>query len=138
MATAKWATPSAEGSNIASTALDSVGNGSSASAITYDNSSNLDLYAGVRVALGSITPTTGGCIVLRVYNSQNGNVEDFGGGGDAYTVPLTTTTGAKVAIFPMVRLYPRSLRFVITNNSGVTLAASGNALYVQPFNESVA
>jgi hypothetical protein len=137
MAVAKWNTPSAEGSNIAGTALDSVANGSASSAITYDNSTNLDLYGRVRVELGSITPVTGGSITLRVYNSAGSNVEDFGGGGDAYTVPLTTSAGAKRAIFPMVRLYPWSLRFVITNSAGVTLAATGNQLFVTPFAEAV-
>lgn len=137
MAVATWNTPSAEGSNIAGTALNSLANGSDSAAITYDNSTNLDLYAKVRVELGSITPTAGGSITLRVYNTSSTNVEDFGGGGDAYTVPLTTTASAKRVIFPMVRIYPWSLRFVITNNAGVTLNAASNQLLVTPFNEKV-
>lgn len=141
MATAKWATPSSVGSNIASTTLDSKTNGSTSAFITHDNATNLDLYASVRVDLGSITPTAGGAITLRVFSAQSATApDDTGsvGGGDAYTAPLTTSTSAKVVIFSMVRLYPESLRLQITNNSGVTLAASGNALYVRPFNESVA
>lgn len=140
MATAKWATPSSLGSNIASTTLDSLSNGSTSSFVTHDNSSNLDLYASVTVLLGSLTPTAGGSITLRVHSSDGTNTADNTGsvgGGDAYTQPLTTSTGAKVAVFPMVRLYPASLRLQITNNSGVSFASSSNALHVKPFNEAV-
>lgn len=143
MATAKWATPSAQGANIASTTLDSLANGSTSAFVTYDNSTNLDLYANVEIDLGSLTPTTGAAITLRVHATANagGSVPtDVGavGGGDTYTVPLTTTTGAKIAIIPMIRLYPFSMRLQVTNNAGVSFAASSNAIKVQPFNESVA
>jgi hypothetical protein len=141
MATAKYATPSAQGSNIASTTLDSLANGSTSTLVTHDNSSNLDLYASVLVNLGSLTPTTGGSITLRVFSLQSSDTPDSTGsvgGGDAYTAPLTTTTSAKVVVFPMVRLYPESLRLCITNNAGVSLAASSNSIKVRPFNESVA
>jgi hypothetical protein len=37
----------------------------------------------------------------------------------------------------MVRLYPYAMRFSLVNNAGVTLAASGNELYVRPWNEDV-
>jgi len=37
----------------------------------------------------------------------------------------------------MVRLYPFSLRFQIVNGAGVSFAASGNELYVTPYNEDV-
>ncbi len=143
MATAKWATPSAQGSNIASTTLDSLANGSASSFITYDNSTNLDLYANVEIDLGSLTPATGGSITLCVFSTAGSgpSVPDNTatvGGGDRYTVPLTTSTGAKQVIIPMIRLYPRSMRLCVVNNAGVALAASGNALAVQPFNEDIA
>lgn len=143
MATAKWATPSAQGSNIASTTIDSLTNGSTSSTfITYDNSTALDLYASVEIDLGSITPVAGGSITLRAFATSGTNppspVALAAIGGDAYAVPLDVSASAKVLIIPMIRLYPCSMRFLVTNNSGVTLAASGNALKVQPFNESVA
>jgi len=50
---------------------------------------------------------------------------------------LTSGASAKVAVLNMVRLYPYSLRFSIINNSGVTTAASGNELYVRPWNEDI-
>lgn len=143
MATAKWATPSAQGSNIASTTLDSLANGSSSSRITYDNSSNLDLYASVTINLGSFTSTTGASITLRVYATAGSGPDvpdDTGsvGGGDVYVVPVTVGASAKVAVIPMIRLYPVSMRLQVTNNAGAAFAASSNSIKVQPFNESVA
>jgi hypothetical protein len=141
MATAKWATPSAVGSNIASTTLDSLANGSTSAFVEHDNSSNLDLYASVELDLGSLTPTTGGSATLRVFVSH-GTSDPYNtgsvGGGDAYTEPLTTTTSAKKVIFRMVRLYPSPCQLCVTNNSGVAFNAGSNTLKVRPWNESVA
>lgn len=136
MATAKWATPSTRSSNILSTVLNSLANGSETATVTYDNSTNRDLYAVITIKLGSITPSTGGSITLRVTVNDGTDTADKIG-GDLYTVPLTSGASAKVAVLNMVRLYPFSLRFSIINNSGVTTAASGNELYVRPWNEEV-
>lgn len=137
MAIAKWATPSTRSSNILSTVLNSLANGSETATVTYDNSSNKDLYAVITIKLGSITPSTGGSITLRVTLSDGTDTADKIG-GDLYTVPLTSGASAKVAVLNMVRLYPYSLRFSIINNSGVTTAATGNELYVRPWNEDIA
>lgn len=136
MATLKWETPAALSSSLVTTELDSLANGSTSSLFTHDNSSDLKLYASVTVKLGSLTPTSGGSITLRVYMSDGTNVSDSTGGGDAYTTPLTTSTGAKIVIFPMVRLYPFSLRFSLTNNSGVAFNAADNDVYVRTYNEA--
>lgn len=136
MAVAKWAAPSARSSNLAGTALNSLANGSVSALITYDNSTQRDLYAAVTIKLGSITPTTGGSITLRVLAGDGTDVPDAVQ-LDSYTVPLTTTASAKVAIIPMVRLYPFSLRLSVVNNAGVALAASGNELYCTDYNEDV-
>ena len=64
MAIVKYSTPSAQGSNIASTTLDSLANGSTSTMAAHDNSANLDLYASVLVNLGSFTSTTGASITL--------------------------------------------------------------------------
>lgn len=142
MATAKWASPSAQGSNIASTTLNSLANGSTSAVVTHDNSSNLDLYASVLVDLGSFTSTTGGSITLRVFSAQSSDVPDTTGGavsaGDAYTAAVTVGASAKKVVFPMVRLYPESMRLCITNNAGATFASSGNSIKVRPFNEAIA
>jgi hypothetical protein len=138
MAVAKWATPGTRSSNLAGTTFNSLANGSAGTAITYDNSSNLNLYAIVTVKLGSLTPTTGGSITLRVYSGDGTDTPDLNGGSfDSYTAALTTGASAKVVSIPMVRLYPFSMRLQVVNNAGVSTAASGNELYVRPFNEEV-
>lgn len=141
MATAKWKAPSARSSNFAGTTLNSLGNGNSSAFVTYDNSTNLDLYGVVTVKLGSITPSAGGSITLRVYTGDGTDVpDDTGsvGGGEPYTVVVSSGASAKVVNIPMVRLYPFSMRMQVTNNTGVSFNASGNELYVRPYNEEVA
>jgi hypothetical protein len=138
MAVAKWATPGTRSSNLAGTTFNSLANGSAGSAISYDNITARDLYAAVTVKLGSLTPATGGSITLRVYAGDGTDTPDLNGGPfDSYVAPLTTTAGAKVAIVPMVRLYPFPVTLQIVNNAGVSTAASGNELYVRPYNEDV-
>lgn len=136
MAIAKWSTPSARSSNFASTTLNSLANGSESTAVTYDNSSNKDLYGIITVKLGSITPSTGGSVTVRVTLNDGTDTADRIG-GDQYVIPLITGAGAKIAVVNMVRLYPYSMRFSVINNAGVTLNASGNELYVRPWNEDV-
>lgn len=136
MAVAKWAAPSTRSANFAGTTLNSLANAGESSVVTYDNSTNRDLYGIVTLKLGSITPATGGSVTIRVTLNDGTDTADRIG-GDLYPVPLTTGAGAKVAVLNMVRLYPVSMRFSVINNSGVTLAASGNELYVRPWNEDV-
>lgn len=137
MAIAKWATPSTRSSNFASTTLNTLANAGESSVVTYDNSTNRDLYGVVTLKLGSITPATGGSVTVRITLNDGTDTADKIG-GDLYVVPLTSGASAKVAVINMVRLYPFSLRFSVVNNSGVTLAASGNELYVRAFNEDIA
>lgn len=136
MAIAKWATPGGRSANFSGATLNSLANGAESSVVTYDNSTDRALYGAVTLELGSITPTTGGSVSLRVTVNDGSSTSDRVG-GDVYTSALTTTASAKVVVFPIVRLYPFSLRFSVVNASGVALAATGNALYVTPYNEDV-
>lgn len=132
----QWGAPSTRSANFAGTTLNSLPNGSESAVVTYDNSTNRDLYGTVTVKLGSITPTTGGSITLRVTLNDGTDTADRIG-GDLYVIPLTSGASAKVAVINMVRLYPYSLRFSIVNNAGVALAASGNEIYVRGFDEEM-
>ena len=137
MSIAKWATPSTRSANFASTTLNSLANAGESTAVTYDNSSNKDLYGLVTIKLGSITPSTGGSITIRVTLNDGTDTADRIG-GDLYTIPLTSGASAKIAMVNMARLYPFSMRISVINNSGVAFAASGNELYITPFNEDIA
>jgi hypothetical protein len=136
MSVAKWATPSTRSSSFASTAFDSLANGSESNTVTYDNSTNKDLYGLVTIKLGSITPTTGGSVTLRVTISDGTDTADRVD-GELYTFALTTTASAKVLIKRISLVGGFSLRFSLINNAGVALAASGNAIHVTPYNEDI-
>lgn len=133
MAVAKWNTPSSRSANFLSAVANSLANGSESSTVTYDNSTNLDLYALATLKLGSITPSTGGSVSLRVTYNDGTDTSDKVG-GDVYVIPLTSGASAKVNII-RITIPPYSLRVSLVNNSGVTLAASGNELYFRPWNE---
>ena len=138
MSIAKWSAPSTRSSNLAETTLNSLANGSATTLITYDNSTNRNLYTNVALKLGSITPSAGGSVTLRVYAGDGTDVPDANGGVfDSYTAALSSGASAKVVTFPMVRLYPFSCRLQVVNNSGVTLGASGNELYCTDYNEDI-
>lgn len=136
MSIAKWSSPGTE-VEIAGNALNSLASTSTSARMAYDNSNNRHLYARVTVELGSITPSTGGSITLRYVGRRNGSDETITTGLESYTLPTGTGTGTKRYIFELVRIYPFDGGFVLLNNTGVTLAASGNAVYVQPFGEEV-
>jgi len=136
MSVAKWTTHSTRSSNFASTAFNSLANNSESATVTYSNATNKDLYAAVTLKLGSISPAAGGSVSLRITQTDGTDTSDKIG-GDLYAIALTSGASAKVNIIPMVRLYPFSLLFSLVNNSGVSLAASGNEIYVTPFNEEI-
>lgn len=139
MATATYSALGTSSGNIASTVLDSLANGSSSSAITYDNSTNLNLYAAIAIELGSFTSTAGASITVSIYAVAASVTPDLTGGAQArqYTVPLTVGASAKAVVIPRVELFPFSCRVVVTNNSGAALASSGNTLAVVPYGEEI-
>ena len=137
MAIAKWATPSTRSSNFASTTLNSLANAAESTAVTYDNSTNRDLYGTITVKLGSITPSTGGSITVRI-TLNDGTDTANRIGGDQYVIPLTSGASAKIAMVNMARLYPFSMRISVINNAGVSLNAGSNELYITPYNEDIA
>lgn len=136
MAVAKWSSNSGRSSNILSSAADSLANGSESAVVTYDNTSLRNLYAAATIKLGNFNSTTGGSVSLRL-TLNDGTDTGNKVGGDVYVVPLVPGSAAKINIIPMVRLYPFSIRFSLVNNAGATLPASGNELYMIPYNEDV-
>lgn len=139
MAVAKWATPGTRSSDLSGSVLNvaSFTTGTESGTMTYDNSTARDLYGTVTIKLASLTPTTGASVTLRVQYNDGTDTPDGKFGGDLYTSLVLTGTGAKVIMFNMVRLYPYSMRFSVINNTGTTIASTGNNFYVRPWNEDV-
>ena len=137
MAVAKWATPGSRVA-LAGAALNSLANGSESAFIGHNNSTARDLYATVTVKLGSLNAVAGGSISLRVYAGDGTDTPDRGAGSfDTYTEGLVTGTSAKTVVFRMVRLYPFPCQLTVVNNAGNSTPASGNEIYVTPYNEDV-
>lgn len=145
MATAKWATPGSQSADIAGTATNSLASGSVSAFFTYDNSSSLDLYGFVTltVAAQGGNRSTGASVTLIAYPTAGSGPDvptDTGsvGGGERYAATVTSgVSTACTVVFPMVRLYPCSMRFQVLNSTGQAFAASGNTVKVQPYNEDV-
>jgi len=134
MATMKWGFSSIT-SNLLGTQLNSLADGSQSAKVEYDNSSNRNLYAQIKIKLGSFTPGTDPYLLLRVLTESNSEDPDAGVGGDIYKLAVATGTGAKIIIFPMIRIYPFVHHLFITNEAGAALASSGHSLYVEPYTE---
>lgn len=137
MAVAKWATPSSRSSTIVTNELDGLAVNGESVPVSYDNSSNKNLYAAVTVKLGTFDPAAGAYISLRVNISDGTDTATAKFAGDLYTAAVDDASGAKVAIFPMVRLYPFSLRISVINNTSATFNAADNDIYITPYNEDV-
>lgn len=137
MSTAKWATPSAESSNLAGTALNNLA-GAASARIAYDNSANKDFYARVTVVLGSFDPGANKDIKLYRVGVRSAVDEDYTTTLESYAAKVSAGASVKTVIFPMVRIYPFSDAFRLENNTSNNFASSGNAFYVQPYNESIA
>jgi len=138
MAVGQWTAASTRSANILSTVANTLANGSESAVVTYDNSTNRDLYGTITVKLGAINASAGASISLRIQVVET-DTPDGKAGGDIYTSTIFRdgTSTAKIVVFNMVRLYPFSMRLSIINNTGVTLAGSSNELYVRPYNEDV-
>jgi len=132
----KYTIPDARSANAAGGALDNLANGSESADITLNNSSTCNLYVLVTIKLGSITPSTGGSISLRVRENDGTDTADKVG-GDIFPLQLLSGTGAKI-VMKKILISPFSLRLSIINNSGVALAASGNEIYFRSYNEDQA
>ena len=127
------------GSNILGTDFDSKTNTTAVTLATVlDNSDALYTNIAMELVLGSITPAAGGYITVELFGSFDGtNYNDILAGATDFSLSrsLTTSASAKRIMFGFDNLRPYKYKIVITNNAGVTTAASGNALKIQRFRE---
>jgi len=131
-----WTPGGSTGATILSTDLNSLGSGSISTptegGATYDNTSSLDLYHHFELVLASLTPTGSPYCLLYFLATLDGT---------NYPSPLTSHTGAIVAVFQLdtataakrVAVYNKLLpnlkgKFCLLNSSGVSLASSGNTV----------
>ena len=100
-----------------------------------------NLYIVFQLALGSVTPTANAFIRLRMMRDIGGGVypdrsSTVFSGGLQFDIPMIASVGARVYETDRLLLPgPWLFGVEIINNSGVTLAASGNQLNYQMFGE---
>lgn len=137
MATAQYSSLGTRSTNLAGTTFNGLVNTGESARISYDNTTSRSLYASVTIILGSITPSASPSIILRVTATDGAGTLGDGVNGDLYPLAIASGTGIKTTVVPFIRLYPTSCRFSIINNTGTTLAASGNEFYLSTFTEEV-
>ena len=134
--------------------LNSMANASSVMSSTGDiaNDTALDIFADLSVQLGSATWASPSMISVFAY-PLNGDGTTYGdnqltAGTQAAKVPapqfwvgnINFPNGAAAAFGTLERIImpPGKFRFVIQNNGGVAMAATGNAVQYRTYNRSVA
>lgn len=152
MSTLKYAAYGSSVALFANTELASMVNGQGCfgaggglSSNLFDNTVNLYPEADIEVALGSLTPTSGGYVyVAFLWGPDGTNFPDpqFATGQSAnnaavsgtpiFSTGLTTSTGAKKLLIPNVKLRPAKGYVLFWNQSGATLNASGNSVTLFP------
>jgi hypothetical protein len=147
VATIKWgASPTSRGT-VLTTELNTLANGAfTAVGTELDNTSNLDRWAWVEFAGGgSITPTTGATFSIFLVHAPGGtNYDDPASSTNPGTHQIVAVialqasahTVRAISTFPFP-LPPSKVKFVLKNNSGVSLSASGNTLTLYTSNEAV-
>lgn len=138
MAAAKWGTPTTIATAL-TTELNSLANGSTSTASSaYDNETNKHKFVNVEVYLASLTPTGSPSISVNILPTLDAtNYADAGSDTAVIVLPLTTSTSAKRKIAVNIPAPPFSLKFSLTNNSGVSLPASGNTVKYRFHSEDV-
>lgn len=110
-----------------------------------DNSSNLHMFADLRLALASAafaTPADCGVEVFVIPTVDGTQYPTWGGNTTTDTthnnlfyagyIPLTGATAAQNGVLSDVPLPNGKFRFAVRNRGNVTTAASGNTLYWRP------
>lgn len=155
MATEKWVAGSGAGLTWASaftgTTLNSIANGNAIlSDLQIDNSTALDVFADVSIALASAVFTANPFVGIYLY-PLNKDGSTYGDGrfgtsaagppGVSYYVgriPLVAATSAQEGTLRRIVLPPGAFKFVLHNQGGVALASSGNTCSYRTYNRAVA
>lgn len=150
MAVEKWATNPGWTSNM-TTELNSLASGNAiASGAAIDNSSLLDLFMDVSIALGSFTPVAPNFLGIYVYPlNQDGSTYGDGRFGSAAAGPpganyyggfisLVKAAQAQKGVCNRIIVPPGSFKIVVYNGAGATLAGSANTLYYRMYDRAIA
>lgn len=155
MATEKWVAGSGVGltwtNAFTGTTLNSIASGNAIlSDLQIDNSTALDVFADVSIALASAAFVAPNQIVIYLYPlNKDGTTYGDGNFGSSAAGPpsnsyqsipisLVAATQAQEGTASGFVIPPGKFKFVLYNNGGVALAASGNTCQYRTYNRSVA
>lgn len=138
----RWNTPSAIVTAL-TTELNSLAtNAMSAASAAIANQTNLDMYVDVEVVLGSLSPTAGAYVAVYIALAADGTNYPAPSAADMRlsstqllcVIPtgVAASTAQRVAA-RNVLLPPGTFKLYMDNQTGATLAASGNTLKVVPY-----
>ena len=141
----KWEAAWASAGTVLDANLDSLANATRCAVETaYDNSTGLNQYGCLDITLGSITAASGGYLTIYMVNSADGTNYSEGDGtvdpGNnliVAVIPLYAATRAIRKVTPIFPLPPGKVGFLLKNDSGVALAASGNLVVLYVSNDEV-
>jgi hypothetical protein len=141
MTTQTWTSYAATQTYL-TTELNALTDGSNKIGAAIDNTTDLALFMDVELYLASFTPVSPAFINLYLIPSVDGtNYEDGGDSVDPlqgvqkYTRGLSTTATAKLAVYPRIILPPGLFKLLLMNESGASLAASGNTLKYRTYSQ---
>lgn len=130
--------------------LNSLGNGSAIlSDLAIDNSTTLDMFADVSIALATAVFTSSPYIGIYLYplNKDGSTYGDgrFGSGTSGPppstyfvgSIPLVTATAAQEGTLRSVILPPGGFKWVVYNVGGANFSSSGNTCQYRTYNRSV-
>lgn len=145
MATVTWESPTSF-TNALTTGLDSLASGSATAASTaIDNSTNLDMFADFSAILGSINPSGTPYLELHLL-PRLGDASTYADRSTstlAGQLVVTTGSSAKSGMFvsfnggPII-IPPGLFKVQVVNQTGVSLAASGNTVSYRAYGQTVA
>jgi hypothetical protein len=134
------------------TEINSLASGNAVLASTaLDNSTNLDIFCDVSVSLGSVTTGAGAPFIGLYLYALIADGTTYGDGRfssaasgpppQQYSVGAIacapSTTGVIAGPIRGIIMPPGKWKFVLYNNAGVALAASGNTVQYRTYNRSV-
>lgn len=120
------------------TNLNGLASPGSAVGSVISNGTNLALLADLSVALGSITSAAPFYVEIHVIplTGDGSTYVDFGAGGPTLKQVAGVTAGASVKVIAATGMVvpPGTFKFGLVNQSGATLAGSGNKVYYRLYN----
>lgn len=125
--------------NALTTELNSLADGAESSlGSEIDNTTNRDQLMDLNIALASLNPTGAPYVVIKVHTSVDGTNYEDGDAAPSYHVAVSTGSGAKRASLRHIPLSPGKHKLALTNETNVSLAASGNTVKYRTYSPTVA